>query len=71
MDHYFRQPWSAALIAAAITMAYVYTRNKMNGRAANVPNSEYAKPAFLVAALTWIIVSQGCGQRESVSLEPF
>jgi hypothetical protein len=71
MDHYFRQPWSAALIAAAITMAYVYARNKMNGRGANVPNSEYAKPAFLVAALTWIIVSQGCGQRESVSLEPF
>jgi hypothetical protein len=70
MDHYFRQPWSAALIAAAVTMAYVYARNKMNARA-NVPNSEYAKPAFLVAALTWIIVSQGCGQRESVSLEPF
>jgi len=42
----------------------------MNGKT-NVSNSEYAKPAFLVAALTWLIVSQGCGQRESVSLEPF
>lgn len=70
MDHYFRQPWSAALIAAAVTMAYVFARNKMNGRT-NVPNSEYAKPAFLVAVLVWLIVSQGCGQRESVSLEPF
>jgi uncharacterized membrane protein YphA (DoxX/SURF4 family) len=70
MDHYFRQPWSAALIAAAVTMVYIYSRNKMNGKT-NVSNSEYAKPAFLVAALTWLIVSQGCGQRESVSLEPF
>ena len=51
-------------------MAYVFARNKMNGRT-NVPNSEYAKPAFLVAVLVWLIVSQGCGQRESVSLEPF
>ena len=70
MDHYFRQTWSAALIAAAATMAYIYGRNKMNGKA-NVPNSEYAKPAFLVALLVYLVVSQGTGQRESVSLEPF
>jgi ABC-type tungstate transport system substrate-binding protein len=70
MDQYFRNPVSAAIISAAITMAYVFARNKMNGRA-NVPNSEYAKPAFLVALLVYLIVSQGCGQRESVSLEPF
>lgn len=70
MDHYFRQPWSAALIAAAATMVYVFARNKMNGKA-NVPNSEYAKPAFLVAVLVYLVVSQGCGSRESVSLEPF
>jgi hypothetical protein len=70
MDHYFRQPWSAALIAAAATMAYIYGRNKMNGKS-NVPNSEYAKPAFLVALLVYLVVSQGTGQRESVSLEPF
>jgi len=70
MDQYFRNPASAAIISAAITMAYVFARNKMNGRA-NVPNSEYAKPAFLVALLVYLIVSQGCGQRESVSLEPF
>jgi ABC-type tungstate transport system substrate-binding protein len=70
MDQYFRNPASAAIISAAITMAYVFARNKMNGRA-NVPNSEYAKPAFLVALLVYLIVSQGSGQRESVSLEPF
>jgi hypothetical protein len=70
MDQYFRNPVSAAIISAAITMAYVFARNKMNGRA-NVPNSEYAKPAFLVALLVYLIVSQGSGHRESVSLEPF
>lgn len=70
MDHYFRQPMSAAVIAGAVTIAYIYARNKMNGRS-QVPNSEYAKPAFLIALLVYIIVSQGCAQRESVSLEPF
>lgn len=70
MDHYFRQPWSAALISAAATVAYIYGRNKMNGKA-NVPNSEFTKPAFLVAVLVYLVVSQGCAHRESVSLEPF
>jgi hypothetical protein len=42
----------------------------MNGKK-NVPNSEYAKPAFLVGVLVYMIVSQGSGQRESMSTEPF
>ena len=70
MDHYFRQPLSAAVIASAVTMAYLYGKNKLNGRT-QVPNSEYAKPAFLVALLVYFLVSQGSGHRESVSLEPF
>jgi len=70
MDHYFRQPLSAAVISAAVTMVYIYGKNKMNGRA-QVPNSEYTKPAFLVAILVYLIVSQGSAHRESVSLEPF
>jgi hypothetical protein len=70
MDHYFRQPWSAALIAAAATVAYVYGRNKMNGKG-NVPNSEYLKPGVLVAILVYLVVSQGSAHHESVSLEPF
>jgi len=36
-----------------------------------LPNSEYAKPAVLVAILVYFIVAQGSGHRESVSLEPF
>jgi len=70
MDQYLRQPISAAAIAAAVTVIYLMGKNKLNGKA-NAPNSEYAKPAVLVAILVYFIVAQGSGHRESVSLEPF
>jgi len=70
MDQYLRQPATAALIAGAVTVAYIMAKNKMNGKA-SAPNSEYAKPAVLVAILVYLIVAQGSGHRESVSLEPF
>ena len=70
MDKYFREPWSAALIAAAATVGYVYVRGKMNGQG-KVRNSDYAKPAFLVALLVFFIVSQGNGQGDAVSKEPY
>jgi len=70
MDQYLRQPVTAAAIAGAVTVAYLFAKNKLNGKA-NAPNSEYAKPAFLVAILVYFIVAQGSGHRESVSLEPF
>lgn len=70
MDKYFREPWSAALIAAAITAAYVYFKGKMNGDG-KLKNSDYAKPAFLVALLVYFIVSQGVGQGDMVSKDPY
>jgi hypothetical protein len=70
MDHYLRQPVSAAIIAGGATIIYLMGKNKMNGKT-GVPNSEYAKPAVLVAILVYFIVAQGSGHRESVSLEPF
>lgn len=70
MDHYLRQPVSAAAIAAAVTVIYLMGKNKLNGKA-SAPNSEYAKPAVLVAILVYFIVTQGSGHRESVSLEPY
>jgi hypothetical protein len=70
MDKYFREPWSAALIAAAATVGYVYARGKMNGQG-KIKNSDYAKPAFLVALLVFFIVSQGNGQGDAVSKEPY
>jgi hypothetical protein len=70
MDQYLRQPLSAAMIAGGLTAVYLMAKNKMNGKVP-VSNSEYAKPAFLVALLVYFIVAQGSGHRESVSLEPF
>ena len=70
MDQYVRDPASAAVIAAAVTMAYVYFKGKMNGEAKQ-KNSEYFKPAFLVGLLVYFIVSQGQGSHDAVSKEPF
>ena len=70
MEHYFQEPSSAAIIAAAATMAYIFIRAKMNGDE-KIKNSEYFKPAFLVGLLVFFIVSQGQGSHGSVSKEPF
>ena len=70
MDKYFREPWSAAAIAAAVTAGYIYVKAKMNGQE-KLKNSDYVKPAFLVALLVFFIVSQGSGQGDAVSKEPY
>jgi uncharacterized membrane protein YphA (DoxX/SURF4 family) len=70
MEQYFQEPSSAALIAAVVTMGYVFIRAKMNNEE-NVKNSEYFKPAFLVGLLVYFIVSQGQGSHGSISKEPF
>jgi len=70
MEQYFQEPTSAALIAAVVTMGYIFIRSKMNNEE-NVKNSEYFKPAFLVGLLVYFIVSQGQGSHGSISKEPF
>lgn len=70
MEHYFKEPFSAAIIAAAATMAYVFVRAKMNGET-KVKNSEYFKNAFLVGLLVYFIISQGQGAHEPIMKEPF
>jgi hypothetical protein len=69
-DHTFRNPVMAAAIAAAAVVAYVYAKAHMNGQKV-VQNSEYAKPAFLVAILVYFIVHQGNAHRETLVAEPF
>jgi len=69
MDHYFREPFSAAVIAALIVMAYVYFKSKMNKE--KTKNSEYFKNGFLVGILVFFIVSQGQGSHEPIMKEPF
>lgn len=70
MDHYFQEPFSAAVIAAGATMAYVFIRAKMNGET-KVKNSDYFKNAFLVGLLVYFIISQGKGSHEPIMKEPF
>ena len=69
MDHFLRDPLSAAAIAAGATMAYIYLKSTMNKE--KLPNSAYFKPAFLVGLLVYFIVSQGIGSKETISSEPF
>ena len=70
MDKYFREPLSAAVIAGGITAGYIYGRAKMNGQE-KLKNSDMMKPAFLVGLLVYFIVSQGIGQGDAVSKEPY
>lgn len=70
MDHYLRDPASAAMIAAAVVMAYVYFRAKMNNEGP-LKNSEFIKPGFLTGLLVYFIVSSGQASHEPLSKEPF
>jgi uncharacterized membrane protein len=69
MDQYFREPMSAAVIAAAAVIAYIYLTSKLNND--EKKNSDYFKPAFLVAVLVYFMVSQGQGDSGPVLKEPF
>ena len=70
MEQYFQEPTSAAIIAAAVTMGYVFIRSKMNGDG-KIKNSDYFKPAFLVGLLVYFIVSQGQGSHGQATKEPY
>lgn len=70
MDQYCREPFSAAVIAAAIVVGYIYIRARMNNEE-KLKNSDYFKPAFLVGLLVYLIVQQGQGDSGPVLREPF
>lgn len=69
MEKYMKNPLSAALFAAFVTMMAVYFTNKDKEK--NLPNSAYTKPALFVGALVYFIVYSGNGQYETISKEPF
>jgi len=70
MEQYLREPFSAAVIAAAIVGVYIFAKSKLNNEG-KMKNSDYFKPAFLVALLVYFIVSQGQGDSGPVMKEPF
>ena len=70
MDQILREPLNAAIAAACITVGYVYIKNKMNG-GEPIKNSEYFKPAFLVAILVYFLMNKTHGTHEARMTEPF
>lgn len=63
-----KNPLSAALFAAFVTMATIYFTNKDKEK---LPNSAYTKPGLFVGLLVYFIVYSGNGQYETISKEPF
>ena len=58
MDEYFRDPGSAAIIAAGITALYIHGKARLNDEG-TLSTSAYAKPAALVAILVYFVISNG------------
>lgn len=69
MYEYLRIPWSAALIAALVTVAYIKFKTNLNGQK-EVPNHEYVKPAFLVGVLVYFIIHFGMNDSEPILKNP-
>ncbi len=70
LSEYLRDPLSAAVIAAIITAGYIHAKAQLNNEG-KLELNKYTKPAALNAILVYFIVSQGLGQREAISNEPF
>jgi len=70
MEDYLRDPFSAALIGATITAGYIHLKAQLNNEG-KLQLAQYTKPAALNAILIYFIVSNGIGQRETISMEPF
>ena len=70
LSDYLRDPVSAALIAAGITAGYIHVKAQLNNEG-KLELNKYTKPAVLNAILVYFIVSNGLGQREAISNDPF
>ena len=70
LSEYLRDPVSAALIATAITAGYIHLKAHLNNEG-KLELNKYTKPAVLNAILVYFIVSNGLGQKEAISTDPF
>lgn len=72
MEKYMKNPLSAAIFAAVVTMMAVYFKHTSSPeKEKQLPNSAYTKPALFVGVLVYFIVYTGNGQYETISKEPF
>jgi len=65
-----KDPLSASVFAACVTIGYIYVKAKMNNEP-KPENSEYAKPALLIGMLVYFIVHSGLGAKETILSEPY
>lgn len=70
LSEYLRDPMMAALIAGAITAGYIHLKAQLNNEG-KLELNKYTKPAALNAILVYFIVSNGIGQKEAISTDPF
>jgi len=70
LSDYLRDPMTAALIAAVITAGYIHAKAQLNNEG-KLELNKYTKPAVLNAILVFFIVSNGLGQKEVISNDPF
>jgi hypothetical protein len=70
LSEYLRDPMMAALIAGAITAGYIHLKAQLNNEG-KLELNKYTKPALLNAILVYFIVSNGLGQKEAISSDPF
>jgi len=70
LSDYLRDPVGAAIIAAGITAAYIHIKAQLNNEG-KLELNKYTKPAVLNAILVYFIVSNGLGQKELISNDPF
>tara|TARA_Y100000389_G_C17348468_1_gene457126 strand:- start:819 stop:1037 length:219 start_codon:yes stop_codon:yes gene_type:complete len=65
-----KDPLSAAIFAACVTIGYIYVKAKMNNEP-RPENSAYAKPSLLVGMLVYFIVHSGVAAKETILSEPY
>ena len=65
-----RDPIGAAVVAGAVTAAYIHAKSRMNNEAKLEMNA-YVKPALLNAIMVYFIVCNGIGGKEKISTDPY
>jgi len=65
-----KDPMSAAIFAACVTIGYIFLKAKMNNEP-QPKNSDFTKPALLIAILVYYIVQTGIGGKETILTEPY
>ena len=70
LSEYLRDPLMAAVIAGGITAGYIHLKAQLNNEG-KLELNKYTKPAVLNAILVYFIVSNGLGQKEAISTDPF